>query len=243
MNSERMPQHVAIIMDGNGRWAREKGLTRVEGHGHGAKRVEEIVQAASDLGIPYLTLYSFSKENWTRPQQEVSFIMNLLAEQLEKKLDNLHAKNVVFNTIGNIADLPQGVAKKVYEAMEKTKDNTGLTLTCAFSYSSRLEMVGACKKIAERVRAGEVKVEAIDEALFSDHLDTAGLPDPDLLIRTSGEMRISNFLLWQISYSEIYVTSKYWPDFDRNEFQKAIEDYQKRERRFGNISAQKANGS
>ena len=220
-------------MDGNGRWAQKQGFARIRGHEVGVRRVEEIIRVAQDYGIKYLTLYAFSKENWQRPKDEVAFLMGLLVQYLDHKIKEMMENNVVFNAIGRLSDLPDLVRRKVAEGMEKTKQNTGLVVTFAFSYSSRLEIMEACQKIAEEVRAGKINPDQITEEIFSNHLYTANLPDPDLLIRTSGEMRISNFLLWQISYSELYITDKYWPEFTREEFARALDAYQKRERRFG----------
>ncbi len=230
---EKIPQHVAIIMDGNGRWAKRQGLPRIKGHETGVKRVEEIIRVARTRGIRYLTLYAFSKENWRRPQEEVSFLMNLLLTYLDSKLRELKENNVIFNAIGELRDLPGKIQEKIMAAVADTRTNTGLTVTFAFSYSSRLEITEACRKIAGKVLRGEIHPEDISEAMISEHLYTAGLPDPDLLIRTSGELRVSNFLLWQISYAELYVTEKFWPEFTPEEFSKALEAYQKRERRFG----------
>jgi undecaprenyl diphosphate synthase len=232
MNSN-IPRHVAIIMDGNGRWAQKKGLPRIAGHEVGVQRVEEIIEIAPKHGVQYLTLYAFSKENWQRPPAEVTFLMDLLGNYLDSKMQKLIDNNVIFNTIGDIKDLPARNQEKIARLTEKTRRNTGLTATFAFSYSSRFEITDACRKIAEKAAAGSLKPQDITEAVVAQHLNTAGLPDPDLLVRTSGEMRISNFLLWQISYAELYVTDKYWPDFNEAEFAKALEAYQKRERRFG----------
>lgn len=231
--SNAIPQHVAIIMDGNGRWAKKQGLMRVQGHEVGVQRVEEIIRAAQEKGIRYLTLYAFSKENWLRPKEEVSFLMDLLYNYLDRRLSDLLRNNVRFNAIGKLTDLPQKVQEKLARSMEETRNNTGLMVTFAFSYSGRLEITEACRKIAADVAAGRLAVDAIGEKEIADRLYTAGIPDPDLLIRTSGEMRISNFLLWQISYAELYVTEKCWPEFDADEFVKALEAYKKRERRFG----------
>ena len=228
-----IPSHVAIIMDGNGRWAQKQNLPRIRGHEIGGERVEEIIRAASHYGVQYLTLYAFSKENWQRPAQEVSFLMDLLSHYLDHKLKKIRENNVRFNAIGKLTDLPGNIQKKIAYWIQETKNNTGLWATFAFSYSSRLEITEACQKIASEVAEGKLKPESIDEKTINAHLYTANLPDPDLLIRTSGEMRLSNFLLWQISYAELYVTEKYWPEFTQEEFAKAIEAYQKRERRFG----------
>ena len=220
-------------MDGNGRWAERQGLPRIRGHEVGVERVEEIMRAAPDFGIKYLTLYAFSKENWQRPKHEVSFLMELLARYLDQKLREMMQNNVVFGAIGNLSDLPKKIQEKIERGIRETAKNTGLVTTFAFSYSSRLEITEACRKIAREAMAGKIKPESITEKTIADHLYTANLPDPDLLVRTSGEMRISNFLLWQISYSELYVTEKFWPEFTREELKKAVEVYQKRERRFG----------
>ena len=230
------PQHVAIIMDGNGRWAQGRGLPRIKGHEVGSERVEEIISVARKYGVKYVTFYAFSKENWQRPQSEVSFLMDLLAGYLGHKVRKMHDNNVVFNAIGNLKDLPPKIQDKVGEGMNLTKNNTGLIATFALSYSSRLEITEACRKIAREAAQGKLDPEAITENTVSKALYTSNLPDPDLLIRTSGEMRISNFLLWQISYAELYVTEKLWPDFGEEEFAKAIQEYQKRERRFGKTS-------
>lgn len=235
-----MPQHVAIIMDGNGRWAKRQGLPRIKGHETGVKRVEEIIQTAGEIGIRYLTLYTFSKENWSRPKEEINFLMGLLSGYLDSKIDQLMKNNVRFNVIGEVEDLAGSLQQKLKKAMETTAANTGLTLNLALSYSSRREIVRACRKIAERVQRGELAPGAVDEAALSANLYTADMPDPELLIRTSGEMRISNFLLWQISYAELYVTEKFWPEFTRQEFEKAVADYRGRERRFGATEAKAA---
>ena len=233
-----LPSHIAIIMDGNGRWAEKQGLPRIKGHETGVRRVEEIIRAASDKGLRYLTLYAFSKENWQRPKDEVSFLMELLARYLDTKLKEMKENNIIFNAIGNLNDLPSVIQKKIAQGMADTRQNTGLTVTFAFSYSSRLEITEACRRIASEAKAGRLAPEDISEATVSAHLYTHNLPDPDLLIRTSGEMRVSNFLLWQISYAELYVTEKFWPEFTPQEFEKALEAYQRRERRFGRTQRQ-----
>lgn len=232
-----IPRHVAVIMDGNGRWAQQRGLPRVRGHQIGVERVEEIMQAAQDAGVNYLTLYAFSKENWKRPKDEVTFLMKLLADYLDRKFEQMKKNNIVFNVIGEIADLPAEVAGKIKESMALSRNNTGLVTTFALSYSSRFEITRACRHLAEKVKKGELSSEEITEESISGELYTADLPDPDLLVRTSGEMRISNFLLWQLSYTEIYITPKFWPDFTKDEFLKAIEAYQQRERRFGGTTS------
>lgn len=236
MMSDNIPKHVAIIMDGNGRWAEKRGFPRIRGHQVGVERVEEIMRIAPEMGVRYLTLYAFSKENWQRPKDEVNFLMQLLSQYLDRKLEEMKKNHVVFNAIGHLEDLPEKVKEKVMTAMRETQNNTGLVATFAFSYSSRHEIAEACKKIAEEVAQNKLKIEEINEGTITSHLYTAGLPDPDLLIRTSGEMRLSNFLLWQSSYTELYITEKFWPEFDEQEFKKAIEVYQKRERRFGKTS-------
>jgi len=235
--SNAIPQHVAIIMDGNGRWAKKQGLLRIQGHEVGVQRVEEIIQAAQDKGIRYLTLYAFSKENWRRPKEEVEFLMGLLSSYLDKKIETMIKNNCIFNVIGEMGDLAPALQKKLTRAMEASKHNTGLVVTFALSYSSRREIVRACQKIADQVASGGIQPSEITEEIFSRNLYTAAMPDPELLIRTSGEMRISNFLLWQISYAELYITQKFWPEFTRDEFEKALGDYRMRERRFGDTSA------
>ena len=232
-----IPQHVAIIMDGNGRWAKKQGLLRVQGHEVGVQRVEEIIRTANEKGIRYLTLYAFSKENWRRPKEEVEFLMGLLSSYLDKKIEAMIRNNCVFNVIGEVEDLAPTLQKKIAQAMESSRKNTGLVVTFALSYSSRREIVRACRKIVEQAMRGTLKPSEITEETFSRNLYTANIPDPELLIRTSGEMRISNFLLWQISYAELYVTQKFWPEFTRDEFEKALEDYKGRERRFGDTCA------
>ncbi len=229
------PRHVAIIMDGNGRWAERQGLPRIKGHEVGVQRVEEITRLASKYGVKYLTLYAFSKENWQRPGAEVSFLMGLLSHYLDKSLADFKKDKVRFRVIGRTSDLPADIQKKIARNTAETQHFTENNIIVALSYSSRLEIVDACRKIAEKTAAGILKPEAITEDTLADNLYTAGVPDPDLLIRTSGEMRVSNFLLWQISYTELYVTEKLWPEFGENEFQKAILDFQKRERRFGKV--------
>lgn len=233
-----LPRHVAIIMDGNGRWAKRRNLPRAAGHREGIKSVRAIVEAAGDLGIEVLTLYTFSKENWRRPATEVSTLMKLLASTLSKEINELNEKNVRFQVIGDIEDLPQFVYQQVVEGIEKTRHNTGLTLNIALSYGGRAEIVRAVTEIARKVRDGELYLGDVDEDVFSDYLYTKNLPDPDLLIRTSGEQRISNFLLWQLAYSEILLSDTLWPDFRKEDFYDALVCYMKRERRFGMVSDQ-----
>lgn len=233
-----IPKHIAIIMDGNGRWAKKRKLPRVEGHREGINSVREIVQICGELGVEVLTLYTFSSENWKRPQWEVSALMTLLLKTIRKEVNDLHKNNVKVMSIGRLDDMPESPRKGILEAIEKTKDNTGLVLNLALSYSSRIEILTAVKSITEKCASGEYDVNAIDEKIFSDNLYTKNLRDPDLLIRTSGESRISNFLLWQLAYTEIIITDTLWPDFRKNEFLKAVENYQSRERRFGLVSEQ-----
>jgi undecaprenyl diphosphate synthase len=241
-DSGRIPTHIAIIMDGNGRWAKSKGLPRIAGHTEGVESVRDIVEACGQLGIRYLTLYAFSTENWKRPKEEISLLMRLLMRALRDETDRLHKKNVRVNTIGDIATLPHEVRDELSEAVEKTKNNTGLHLLLALSYSGRWDITLAVKRIASDVHGGKLKPDDITDALISKYLSTELIPDPDLLIRTSGELRISNFLLWQLAYSEIYISDVHWPDFRRKNLYEAIQDYQKRERRFGMLSEQIADG-
>ena len=232
-----VPRHIAIIMDGNGRWAQARGLPRFRGHQKGVERIREIIETANELGIGYLTLYAFSKENWIRPKDEVDFLMDLLSLYLDQELAKLKENQVRFNVIGKLDDLPREIQKKLQRNMEETRSFKKLVLTLALSYSGRVEITEACRKIAQAVQSGGLKAEDISESTIQESLYTHDLPDPDLLIRTSGELRVSNFLLWQISYAEIYVTEKFWPDFGREELLKAVEAYQKRERRFGLVDS------
>jgi len=238
IDTHKLPKHVAIIMDGNGRWAKGKGKLRVFGHHNGVLSVRDVVEGAGEIGIKYLTLYTFSSENWNRPKYEVTAIMELLISTINKEIKKLMENNVRLNTIGDIDMLPKKCHDELVQAMATTAGNTGLVLTLALSYSSRREIVNAAKSMAKKVEAGLIKADDIDEDLFSQHLHTADMPDPELLIRTSGEYRISNYLLWQIAYAELYFTDKLWPDFRRDDLFEAILDYQKRERRFGLISEQ-----
>ena len=235
MDQEKLPKHIAIIMDGNGRWAQHRHLPRTRGHIEGVKRVEEIANLASKRGIQVLTLFTFSTENWNRPEQEVSMLMRTLITVLEKKVKELNKNQIRLRFIGKKEGIPPSVLKTINDAMELTKNNTGMTLVMAFNYGGRLEIIEAVKNIATAVYDNKLHISDIDENALSQYLYTKGLPDPDLLIRTSGEKRISNFLLWQLSYAEFYFTDKYWPDFDEVEFEKALLDFQSRERRFGNI--------
>jgi len=233
-----IPTHIAIIMDGNGRWAKERGLRRVAGHRQGVNSVRDIVEVCGQLGVKFLTLYAFSTENWRRPKEEVSTLMRLLLKALRDETDRLHKNNVRLTCIGEIEELPQGVRDELFEAMEKTGNNTGLTLNLALSYSGRWDLTNAARKLAEDVRQNRLKLETISEQTVSKYLATRDMPDPDLLIRTGGEYRISNFLLWQLAYSEFYINEGYWPDFRRRDLYEAIRSFQGRERRFGLVSEQ-----
>ncbi|MBI3999537.1 MAG: isoprenyl transferase [Candidatus Omnitrophica bacterium] len=235
--TSKIPQHVAIIMDGNGRWAKKQGLARILGHQKGVETIREIVRAARDWNVKYLTLYAFSKENWARPKREVDFLMNLLSAYLDSELEELKNSSVRFNVIGRIEELPLNIQKKIDRNVEEMKTNKGLMLTLALNYSSRVEIIDAARRLCEKVGSGALKPEEISESHFERELYTGGMPDPDLLIRTSGELRVSNFLLWQISYTEIYVSEKFWPDFTKEDFAQALKAYQKRERRFGRSEA------
>ncbi len=235
---EKLPIHLAIIMDGNGRWAKMRGEHRIIGHQNGVEAVRQTVEAAGELGISYLTLYAFSTENWNRPKDEVLGLMSLLVEAIENETPTLMKNNVRLQAIGDLASLPVEVREKLEGTISNTSGNSGLTLVLALSYSARWEIVNAVKNIASQVKDGDVSIDDIDSNLFSNHLTTKGIPDPELLIRTSGENRISNFLLWQIAYSELYFTELFWPDFNKEELYKALLDYQNRERRFGKISEQ-----
>jgi len=227
------PKHIAIIMDGNGRWAKIRHLPRIAGHRAGAKSVDAITEAARELRIKVLTLYTFSTENWKRPREEIGGLFKLLEENLDKNEAKLNKNNIKFSVIGNIGQLPPSTQLKLQRVMESTRHNTAMVLNLALNYGSRDEILNAVRSISREVKEGRLRPEDIDERLFSEFLYTKGLPDPDLLIRTSGEFRISNFLLWQLSYSELYVTKKLWPDFRKSDFRKAIIQYKKRERRFG----------
>ncbi len=238
IDTARLPRHIAIIMDGNGRWAKKNFLERVEGHRMGVKSVDRVVTLCRKLNIEALTLYSFSDENWNRPAYEITALMKILDRYLNKELARMQKENIRFNTIGQVEDLPVDVQKLVQHAKEVTRDNDGLILTLALSYGGRQEILEAVKKVAQKVRDGLVRVEDIDFPLFESCLSTSILPEPDLLIRTSGEMRISNFLLYQIAYTELHYTRVLWPDFKEDDLLEAIIDFQKRERRFGLIHEQ-----
>jgi undecaprenyl diphosphate synthase len=233
-----IPRHIAIIMDGNGRWAKAHGKNRVFGHREGVRSVREIVESCAKLDVKYLTLYTFSTENWKRPKDEVSTLMRLLVNSLRQELENLHKNNVRFMMIGELTRLPVEAQKEVTRAIELTSTNTGLTLNLALSYSGRWDMVRAMRKIALEARSGKISPEDVDEKMIASYLSTAALPDPDLLIRTSGELRLSNFLLWELAYTELYISECYWPEFRTHELCDAVRSYQQRERRFGKVSEQ-----
>ncbi|PQV51630.1 undecaprenyl diphosphate synthase [Jejuia pallidilutea] len=235
---EALPKHIAIIMDGNGRWAKQKGMLRAFGHENGTKSVRQVVEASAELGVPNLTLYAFSTENWKRPKLEVKTLMKLLISSLKKEIKTLQDNDIKLAAIGNLNLLPNTVYKELHEVMEATKNNTRMTLTLALSYGSREELLNTVKEISNKVKNNIISPEAIDESIINKHLYTQNLPDVDLLIRTSGEQRISNFLLWQIAYAELYFTDTLWPDFTKQDLYKAIIEYQKRERRFGKTSEQ-----
>lgn len=233
-----LPRHIAIIMDGNGRWAKKRGLPRVAGHSEGVKSVRDVVEACAQLGIEYLTLFAFSTENWKRPKDEVSTLMKLLLKTLQAETDELHKNNIRLGVIGNVESLPESVQNQLKEAIKKTEKNKRLNLILALSYSGRWDILQATHKIADDILHKKLEKSEINDETFKKYLSTAEYPEPDLLIRTSGEMRISNFLLWEIAYTELYVTQTLWPDFRRKELYRAIEDYQKRERKFGLVSEQ-----
>jgi len=234
----KLPKHVAIIMDGNGRWAKKKGLDRIFGHQNALEAVRQTTEAAAELGVNFLTLYTFSTENWDRPQMEVEALMDLLVRSIEKETPTLNKNNIRLAAIGDIKRLPKSVTNRLQLCIDETKNNTGLTLVLALSYSSRYEILNATKEIGKQLLEGKLKIEDIDESLFSSHLTTKNIPDPDLLIRTSGEIRISNFLLWQIAYTELYFTKVHWPDYRKEDLFEAILAYQNRERRFGKTGEQ-----
>ena len=235
---ERLPQHIAIIMDGNGRWAKEHNMPRVFGHRNGVKAVREATEAAAEIGIKYLTLYAFSTENWKRPKYEVGALMKLLVDTLDKEVETLNKNNIRLKAIGDLERLPARTLKALKEGIESTKNNDRMTLVLALNYSAKWEIVEATKAIAQKVKSGSIEPEDIDQQLFSNSLSTSGIPDPELLIRTSGENRLSNFLLWQMAYAELCFMSVYWPDFDKNKLYEAILEFQSRERRFGKTSEQ-----
>ena len=233
-----IPKHTAIIMDGNGRWAEQKGMPRIFGHQNGVTAVRKIVEAASKFNIKYLTLFTFSVENWDRPTSEVDTLMGLLVQTLKDEFEDLFKNNIKLNAIGDLNSLPNEVREELYTIIENTKGNTGMTLTLALSYGGKQEIFKAVKEISEKVKNDIICLDNFDDSVINDHLYTSDLPDVDLLIRTSGEKRISNFLLWQIAYAELYFTDVYWPDFTEEDLEKAIVEYQNRERRFGKTSKQ-----
>jgi undecaprenyl diphosphate synthase len=241
INTSKLPSHIAVIMDGNGRWAKAQGKLRTFGHENGVKAVRDTVEACAELGISYLTLYAFSTENWNRPKFEINALMTLLVSTISKETKTLMDNNIRLESIGDTSSLPSKARKELEEAKKKTSLNTRMTLVLALSYSSRWEITNSMKAIAEKVKSGLLHPQEITEQLISEHLNTAGMPDPELLIRTSGEHRISNFLLWQISYAELYFTDKLWPDFRREDLYEAIVSFQQRERRFGKTSEQLTN--
>ncbi len=241
-DAKRMPRHIAVIMDGNGRWAKKQGFfSRIKGHENGVNALRELTTSTAELGIGYLTVYAFSTENWNRPKTEVNALMSLLVSTLKNELPVLQKNNIRLNAIGNLQTLPKKAFAELHEVMDETKENTHLVLTLALSYSSKSEILRAVQNIAADAKNGQIEPENIDEKLFEKYLYTKDLPDPDLLIRTSGEYRISNYLLWQIAYSELYFSDTLWPDFTRNDLYSAIDSYQKRERRFGKTSEQLKN--
>jgi undecaprenyl diphosphate synthase len=238
IDTNNLPKHLAIIMDGNGRWAKQQGLLRAFGHESGTKSVKTIIKTGAKLGIENLTLYAFSTENWNRPKLEVDTLMKILIKSLKKELPTLLENNIKLNTIGNLEKLPQSAQKELLEVIDKTQNNTHMTLTLALSYGSREEIVNAVKNICNKVKNNTISIDSIDDSIINEHLYTQNLPEVDLLIRTSGEHRISNFLLWQIAYAELYFTDVLWPDFKEQNLYEAIISYQKRERRFGKTSEQ-----
>lgn len=235
LDSHKLPQHVAVIMDGNGRWAKQQGLPRIEGHRRGANILKEILRACNDWGIKTLTAYAFSTENWGRPLTEVNFLMTLFEKLIRKELQEMNEEGVRIRFIGDLSPLPESLKQEIAHSMATTQNNQGVNFNVAINYGSRLEIVKACQAIAEKVAAGEISPDIIDENTISQYLYTSASPDPDLLIRTSGEMRLSNFLLWQLAYTEIYITDTLWPDFNCSEFRSALAHFQQRDRRFGKV--------
>jgi len=238
LGSGDVPGHIAIIMDGNGRWAQKRGLPRIAGHHEGVNSVRDIVEACGQLGVKYLTVYAFSTENWKRPQEEVSLLMRLLLKALRDEKDRLHQNEVKLKVVGDIAALPQDVQDELLDGIEKMKDNKGLTLILALSYSGRWDITNAIQRMYDEIRSGNLKKEQITQELITNYLATKDFPDPDLLIRTSGEFRISNFLIWQIAYSELFISEEFWPSFRRKQLYEAVANFQRRERRFGMVSEQ-----
>lgn len=235
LKTEFLPRHVAVIMDGNGRWAKRQGLPRIMGHKRGVDALKQLLRTCKDWGIEALTAYAFSTENWGRPTDEVEFLMTLFQRVLRQELIEMMEEDVRIQFVGNLQVLPQALQAEISHSVEETKNNNAIRFTIATNYGGRQEIIQACRAISEKVQKGLLQPDEVDEAVFERHLYTAGICDPDLLIRTSGEMRVSNFLLWQIAYSEIYITQTFWPDFDRNEFHRALRAYQQRERRFGKV--------
>ncbi|MEH2213662.1 isoprenyl transferase [Nostoc sp.] len=235
LKRELLPQHVAVIMDGNGRWAKRQGLPRIMGHKRGVDALKDLLRCCQDWGIQALTAYAFSTENWKRPQEEVDFLMTLFQRVLRQELREMVEENVQIKFVGNLQDLPRSLQQEISRSMEETKNNRGIRFSVATNYGGRQEILQACQAIAKQVQQGMLQPDEINEQVFESHLYTAGITDPDLLIRTSGEMRLSNFLLWQMAYGEIYITDALWPDFDRAEFHRALCAYQQRERRFGKV--------
>jgi undecaprenyl diphosphate synthase len=238
LNIDNIPEHVAIIMDGNGRWAKGQGEARLVGHATGVESVREALKAASEVKVKYLTLYAFSTENWNRPKEEVDGLMDLLVTTIANEIESLNESDVRLDAIGNLSDLPPNCQIELKRAIEKTSNNKGTCLVLALNYSSKFELKSAIKQIAQKYKDGEIELDEITDHLVSDHLYTVGMPDPELMIRTSGEVRISNFLLWQLAYSELHFTPIFWPEFKQEDFYKAIYEYQNRERRFGLVSEQ-----
>ncbi len=238
INRDTTPKHIAVIMDGNGRWAQQQGEDRLFGHNFGVEAVRETLKAAQEIGVEYLTLYAFSTENWNRPKEEVDGLMDLLVRTISGEVEELHESNVIISSIGDTEGLPKSCREELEAAYEKTKNNTGINLILALNYSAKWELVRATKQIARLVKSGEVELDQVDDEMMANMLSTRGIPDPELLIRTSGENRVSNFLLWQIAYAEFHFTEVLWPDFKREDLYKAVLDYQSRERRFGLVSAQ-----
>jgi undecaprenyl diphosphate synthase len=238
IDKSRLPEHIAIIMDGNGRWAKERNRSRIFGHKNGVKTVKRVVEASSELGVKYLTLYTFSKENWGRPLKEVNALMDLLVITIRNELEELAKNNVQVNIIGEIDMLPPKTVQEIKKAVEITRSNTGLKLIMALNYGSRWDIINSVRNIASQVKDDKINCADIDENTIKENLSTSGFPDPELLIRTSGEFRISNFLLWELAYTEIYVTKKKWPEFSKEDFYEAVLNYQSRERRFGKVSEQ-----
>jgi undecaprenyl diphosphate synthase len=235
LDPTKMPQHVAAIMDGNGRWAKQQGLPRIAGHQQGAKTVKSLLRCCKDWGIANFTVYAFSTENWSRPAAEVDFLMKLFEGLLDSELAKLHEEGVRVRFLGDRSQVPIGLQRMMDKSIATTEHNRAVTFNIAINYGGRNEILQACKSIATLIRAGELDPQSIDESVFTQYLDTTGLPDPDLLIRTSGEQRLSNFLLWQLAYTELYITNTHWPDFSNDEFIQAIADYQHRDRRFGKV--------